>query len=101
MNNERQKKFYEKVFKEFVGSVNQAKLNDDIQKALEQLIEASKKLEDIVAEIRFQTWPTMGLGIGLKAEVLDEALNLSDKAIPKAKKLLKKYEKISGQKSRK
>jgi hypothetical protein len=54
--------------------------------ALEELVRASLLMEACIADIRYQNWPTLGLGIGLTAEALDLGLIAFETALRRVKR---------------
>jgi hypothetical protein len=72
------------------------KVNSD-EKALADLVNYCDNLMNYVANIRYQDWPTIGLGIDLNPEEMDELLYRGESILRKAKKSLPK--KVKNEKS--
>lgn len=53
---------------------------------IQRLIDTLDQALDTIAGIRYRDWPTIGLGIGLNAERLDEILLEGERAINAAKR---------------
>jgi len=59
---------------------------DSQKRKIERLTDALEDAVDLLVKIRFCEWPTIGLGIGLNVEEMDQVIIKADKQLPQKRK---------------
>lgn len=79
------------------------KTQEKSDKLTAELLDICDKMEKCISDIRFQNWPTEGLGVGLRAETLDELLIDAGHVINRANAFLRarrKSKNVQGKQTR-
>jgi hypothetical protein len=69
------------------------KATESDSKAVADLVAFCDEMMEYIAKIRYQDWPTMGLGIDLKPHEMDDLLNRGETILRRGKKLIPKKRK--------